>query len=70
MVDIVVDSIPRIHNNQQNKNNQQQEQRQKRKLRKDRRKNRVDRRQSVRDGIVVTLSNHPERRSGTERRKP
>lgn len=69
MVDIVVGSIPRIHNNQQNQNNQQQ-QRQKGKLRKDRRKNNVDRRQSVRDEIVVTLSNHPEHRSGTDRRKP
>jgi hypothetical protein len=36
---------------------------------KDRRKNRVDRRRSVRDGVVVTLSNRKERRSGRDRRK-
>ena len=36
---------------------------------KDKRKNRSDRRQSVRDGVVVTLSDPMERRQGSDRRK-
>jgi hypothetical protein len=39
-------------------------------VRRERRKNREDRRRSVRDGVVVTLSTQPERRAGGERRKP
>jgi hypothetical protein len=35
----------------------------------DRRKNTVDRRRSVRDGVIVTLSTRTERRSGRDRRK-
>lgn len=35
----------------------------------DRRKNTVDRRRSVRDGVIVTLSTRKERRSGRDRRK-
>ena len=35
----------------------------------DRRKNTVDRRRSVRDGVIVTLSTRIERRSGMDRRK-
>jgi hypothetical protein len=35
----------------------------------DRRKNKVDRRRSVRDGVIVTLSTRNERRSGRDRRK-
>ena len=34
-----------------------------------RRKNRVDRRSSVRDGVVVTLSTRKDRRSGKDRRR-
>ncbi len=40
-----------------------------RKFRKDRRKKRVDRRSSVRDGIVVNLSFKFNRRKGPDRRK-
>lgn len=36
---------------------------------KEKRKNRADRRQSVRSGIVVTLSDPKERRRGDDRRK-
>ena len=35
----------------------------------DRRKNTVDRRRSIRDGVIVTLSTRRERRSGRDRRK-
>ncbi len=35
----------------------------------DRRKNAVDRRRSIRDGVIVTLSTRKERRSGRDRRK-
>ena len=35
----------------------------------DRRKNKVDRRRSVRDGVIVTLSTRKDRRSGVDRRK-
>jgi hypothetical protein len=36
---------------------------------KEKRKNRLDRRQSVRSGVVVTLSDPKERRRGDDRRK-
>ena len=41
----------------------------KKELLRDRRKNKVDRRQSVRDGVIVTLSTRKDRRSGKDRRK-
>ena len=41
----------------------------KKKKKEDRRKNRQDRRQSVRDGVVVTLSTKKDRRTKIDRRK-
>lgn len=38
------------------------------KKRRDRRKKRLDRRQSVREGIIVTLSSKNDRRTGNDRR--
>ena len=35
----------------------------------ERRRNRTDRRKSVRDGVVVSLSYHKDRRSGADRRQ-
>ena len=35
----------------------------------DRRRNKVDRRQSIRDGVTVTLSSHTERRERPDRRQ-
>ena len=40
-----------------------------RKLKKDRRKHKIDRRSSVRDGVIVKLSFQASRRKGPDRRK-
>lgn len=40
-----------------------------RKLRRDRRKKRIDRRSSIRDGVIVSLSFKSNKRKGTDRRK-
>jgi len=41
-----------------------------RKLRRDRRKQKKDRRSSIRDGVIVSLSFKSNRRRGTDRRSP
>lgn len=71
MVDIVIGAaIPPVQNNPNRRENQRRQAPRKKKIVKERRKNREDRRQSVRDGIIVTLSNRPERREAPDRRKP
>jgi hypothetical protein len=71
MVDIVIGAaIPPVQNNPNRHENQRRQAPRKKKIVKERRKNREDRRQSVRDGIIVTLSNHPDRRRALDRRKP
>ena len=67
MVDIVVGAIPPVQNNQ-GKNEQQRRPPGKKGVR-EKRKGKVDRRRSVRDGIVVTLSDRVERRQQPDRRK-
>jgi len=67
MVDIVVGGIPPIHTNQGKGDSQRRAPG--KKAHKERRKNQADRRQGVRDGIVVTLSERTERRRQTDRRK-
>jgi hypothetical protein len=69
MVDIVVGGVPPIQTNQNKSDDQRRSSSKKKEKGEDRRRNRIDRRRSVRDGIVVTLSNRTERRTLTERRK-
>lgn len=71
MVDIRVGLIAPVKNNHHSGGNQQQSLFLKKKKQKDkeRRKNKLDRRQSVRDGVVVTLSTQSDRRGKTDRRK-
>jgi hypothetical protein len=70
MVDIVFGAaIPPVQNNRHKRDDQHRPAPQKKKMVKERRKNRVDRRQDVRDGIIVTLSNRPDRRRRPDRRK-
>lgn len=68
MVDIIVGAIPAVHNNQSKKDKQRRPI-PKKKVVKEKRKNRADRRQSVRSGVVVSLSKYPERRKQKDRRK-
>jgi hypothetical protein len=75
MVDITVGAIPPVQNNSQ-KGKDPRRQASKKKMAKDRRKNKQDRRQSVRTGVVVTLSKEGsqfmksrERRNRPDRRK-
>ena len=68
MVDILIGAIPPVHNDQRNGDNSRR-QTHKKKTAAERRKKRADRRRSVRQGVIVTLSKYPERRKGTERRK-
>ncbi len=65
MVDIVVGGIPPIQTNQGKGDHPGREPAKK----KERRRNPIDRRRSVRDGIVVTLSDRVERRRQPDRRK-
>ena len=75
MVDITIGAIPPV----QNKRDREKDPRRQapnKKIAKDRRKNKQDRRRSVRNGVVVTLSkegnryvDYPERRKQTDRRK-
>jgi hypothetical protein len=76
MVDITIGAIPPVKHNQGEGRNQRR-QASKTKKAKDRRKNKQDRRQSVRTGVVVTLSeegerfvDYTERRKQADRRKP
>jgi hypothetical protein len=68
MVDIMVGVVTPLQNNQ-SRNGGRQPQTFEKKNEKERRKNRTDRRQSVRDGVWVTLSSCPERRQHPDRRK-
>ena len=70
MVDIIIGTaVPPVMNNP-NKRDHQRRQAPKEKVTRERRKNRQDRRQSIRSGVIVTLSNYPDRRKSTDRRKP
>ena len=70
MVDIVIGAaIPPVPNNPSKRDNQRRQAPQKKML-KERRKNREDRRQSIRSGVIVTLSTYPDRRKTRDRRKP
>lgn len=69
MVDIRVGLIPPVQNNQSQGDNSRRKPLDKRKLR-EKRKNKADRRQSVRDGVIVTLSGQPDRRQLPDRRRP
>ena len=76
MVDITIGAIPPVQNNR-SKGKQPRRQAPNKKLAKDRRKNKQDRRRSVRNGVVVTLSKegnryvgYRERRQQVDRRKP
>ena len=68
MVDIIVGAVPAVQNNQ-SKRDSQRRPLPKKKVGKEKRKNRADRRQSVRSGVVVSLSKYPERRKENDRRK-
>jgi hypothetical protein len=69
MVDIVIGAaIPPVQNNPNKRDNPRRQAPQKKAL-KERRKNREDRRQSIRSGVIVTLSNYPDRRKNRDRRK-
>ena len=69
MVDIVVGVIPPIQNNPNQRGNQRRPPPQKKKPPKDKRTNQADRRESVREGVVVTLSYKTDRRKPSDRRK-
>lgn len=68
MVDIMVGVVTPLQNNQ-SRNGGGQPQTFEKKRAKERRKNKMDRRQGVRDGVWVTLSDSPERRRRPDRRK-
>ena len=69
MVDIVIGAaIPPLHNNPDRRDRRQKRAPQQNTI-KDRRKNKEDRRVEIRSGVIVTLSQHPERRRGKDRRK-
>ena len=68
MVDITVGIIPPVQNNQSNSDKERRSL-PKKKIIREKRKNKADRRLSVREGIVVTLSSQVERRSKPDRRE-
>jgi hypothetical protein len=68
MVDIIIGTIVPVQNDPNKRNNPDLTPRNKNRFR-EKRKKQSDRRQSVRDGIVVTLSNQVDRRKGPDRRK-
>lgn len=68
MVDIIVGLIPPVQNNQSN-SDQERRSLPKKKIIREKRKNKADRRLSVREGIVVTLSTQIERRKTPDRRE-
>ena len=61
-------AIPPVQNNPK-KRDDSRRQAPKKKSAKDRRKAKMDRRKNVRNGVVVTLSEYPNRRRGSDRRK-
>jgi len=70
MVDIVIGAaVPPVQNTP-NQREHQRRQAPREKAIKERRKNREDRRQSIRSGVIVTLSKYPDRRRTRDRRKP
>jgi len=69
MVDIIVGTVAPVHNDPSQQEKRRQPQSSKANRQRDRRQNRTDRRQSVRDGVVVTLSTRKDRRKRPDRRK-
>jgi hypothetical protein len=71
MVDIRIGLIPPVLNNQHSRGNQQRPlpEQKSRPFIKERRKKKADRRKSVRDGFVVTLSTQLDRRQIPDRRR-
>ncbi len=69
MVDITVGAIPPVQNNPKKRENPRRS-KPKKKVIKEKRKEKSDRRHGTRSGVVVTLSKYPERRQGSDRRKP
>ena len=69
MVDIIVGTISPVHNNASNRDDKRRPPPPKKKKQRERRKNQVDRRQDVRDGVVVTLSIKSNRRKSPDRRR-
>ena len=68
MVDIHIGVIPPVQNHPNNRENSHR-QAYKKKTPLERRKKKTDRRRSVRNGVIVTLSNYPDRRKRPDRRK-
>ncbi|WP_054032917.1 hypothetical protein [Desulfatitalea tepidiphila] len=69
MVDIIVGTVAPVHSDPNQQEKRRQPQPSKAIRQRDRRQNRTDRRQSVRDGVVVTLSTRNDRRKRPDRRK-
>lgn len=69
MVEIVAGVIAPVQNNQSQQDNPRRPSFLRKRTPKDKRNNTSDRRQAVRDGIVVTLSTKVERRETPDRRK-
>lgn len=69
MVDIIVGTISPVHNQAGKRDDRRRSDNPKKGRRRERRQNQSDRRQSVRDGIVVTLSSKSNRRKISDRRK-
>jgi hypothetical protein len=69
MVDIIIGgAVSPVRNDLNNRGNPRR-QAPKKKVIKNRRKSKADRRASVRNGVIVSLSKYPERRRGQDRRK-
>jgi hypothetical protein len=69
MVDIIIGTIVPVQNDPNKRNNPDHLTPRNKNRFREKRKKQSDRRQSVRDGIVVTLSNQVDRRKGPDRRK-
>ncbi len=71
MVDIIVGAIPPVQNRTDQRDKRRGSPSKKKKTTREKRQSETDRRESVRDGVVVTLSykRKKERRSGLDRRK-
>jgi len=69
MVDIIVGTVSPVHNQAGKRDDRGRSDPSKKGKQRERRQNRSDRRRSVRDGIVVTLSTESNRRRTPDRRK-
>lgn len=69
MVDITVGTISPVHNQAGKREDRRHSDDSKKGKRRERRRNQSDRRQGVREGIVVTLSTESNRRKIPDRRK-